>query len=352
MKRPEKLDGRHVFLSLVLVIAFAQGATGQMAGATSPAVPAVYSFGGGVFSGADGGNFNFDLGDVNSFFRPDSTGPNHSESKTDYVLDSTQALGWKRGDRIGVFSPTQSLYFSAEMRGFSIEYRETDRKYFVSAHFKPLSPEAILERGSEWADDDLIIWKPRGKMTPAVKEFDPSVFTGAYWFERPNKASLGESIKDQMNVELKETGLEAIPQLFQLELKETIAADTFDRFVFQRVLAPFVTTTAYGFHDIILFAPSKSSKRLHDKSQIAAALTNRAEVSTLADTSHHGSFYDPGIKSFIIHGIVDLNFDGSYELVVTEMDNHGSAYDSTTYVLGIRKGIPARIGPIKSRSGD
>jgi len=264
-------------------------------------------------------------------------------------------FGWVRGDRVGVFSPAKSIYFTARLKAFSLNYYEPSGDFIVNAEFEPISRDPIYFADSTWEDWHLILWSPWSGLDAKLRRFDPQKYDSVYSFKAPAGQPYGDyapdyDAREKLNVALKKMGLPEVPNMLN-PIAQAAAPCSPERCLnYQKIVAPFVTDSSYGYHDIIVLTSGRGRARGeadYDSLLIVAVVTNSEALNKVNQPPSEWRW----TESVDIRGVVDLDFDGEYELVVVEESTDTTIYSSTTYVVRLISGKPTRSKPWKSEGG-
>jgi len=247
------------------------------------------------------------------------------------------------GDRLGFFDPSNQIYFTAPIDSFQIDGCH-ELKYSVD-----LQAICNIPINQFWSKSAkfpcFIVWFPVDSLSWEISKYHPDKFSGVKHLEY-NDANLrhGQWLY-WLNDTLRNRGQETVYGIYNWDPESLLPGDDKCNNIFLHLRAPFASDSTAGYHDLII-------RREGWKHKLRMIRTTRSPLKrdTYDEVVYNGGRY--GRNNISLIGVVDLEFDGIYELVVRESqsdlgDTHGY---SQIYILKFKDGKFFRVGKSWSHS--
>lgn len=262
------------------------------------------------------------------------------------VREFVRSKGYDYGDRIGFHDPTDGSYFTLMLNRFGLQHHEIQGTVSLVAVFEIDSlTERRKSKLEKPAPSERSYWRVCAAWKPLQKDrdlsFHPDNYSGVRQLKRITCEEPSMDRFTWLGDSLVKRGLSANTGNDSLVLMKTYPGDDNGDIDFYQVEYIAVTDTVKSIHRVII-------QRIREQYRIASTATSRFPMGLSDD-----EYWKAESNEFLYHresvnilGIVDLDFNGLYELMLSEHDSDlGDTHGSWGYyILDCSGEKPRRIG--------
>jgi len=268
----------------------------------------------------------------------------------------------QNGSRVGVHSLERGGYYVARVDSFGFQRVSEEDDSALFAFAKPLQADLLkplIDDQTGWGYT-VFLWYPvSDSLTQDEEHFSPAKYNGFKPLCLTNINPLPDyELKRAVEKILADRNLEPLPFLYELNVKKTLPGDDSGMVEFYNIEVPFITDSLWGCHEMVLRherQPQFDRDYAYNKDlfQVVEISTNRDSLFHRTSGFVEEDNYYFEVEETYTEGVLDVDFDGLYEVVVTVYNGDVKCSHNSiiTSIYTFKNGKMEQVGLNRVRGG-